>query len=131
MMRVRGPILLVVALLGGCSAPCEEVPISRNFAPDNNHIAYVTGRNCGATADFATVVRIGRSDADKDSAQEVFVADSNHGRATTFDRGVPVVRVTWLDARHLHVAGVNEARVFKNQARSDGISISYGKLTVD
>jgi len=122
---MRRYLLPLIAGLSSCSqAPLctsDVVQVARD--PGSDRYAVTESRNCGATTDFATVVRVGRASQLQDDAQEVFVADD--GGAAGGKRGTIWTNVVWTGPGHLLIARVSRARVFKHLATSNGAAISY------
>jgi len=118
-------LLPLIAGLSGCSvAPLctsDVVQVARD--PGSNRYAVTESRNCGATTDFATVVRVGRANQAQDDAQEVFVADE--GGTGGGRRGTIWTNVVWTGPGHLLIARASHARVFKQLAVSNGAVITY------
>lgn len=124
---MRRYLLPLIAGLGSCSqAPLctsDVVQVARD--PGSDRYAVTESRNCGATTDFATVVRVGRARQPQDDAQEVFVADSDDGEAASGKRGTIWTNVVWTGPGHLLIARASRARVFKQLAASNGATIRY------
>jgi hypothetical protein len=118
-------LLSLIAVLSGCSqAPLctsDVVQVARD--PGSDRYAVTESRNCGATTDFATVVRVGRASQAQDDAQEVFVADDGGARGGR--RGTIWTNVVWTGPGHLLIARASHARVFKQLATSNGAAIIY------
>ena len=121
------PYLLAFLSLAGCgTAPlCSSKIVQVARDPGSDRYATVTSRNCGATTDYATVVRVGRASEPQDEAEEVFVADSNHGAATEGNGGTIWIDVYWPKPGQLFVARASHARVFKQRASANQVSIDY------
>lgn len=120
-------LLSLIAVLSGCSqAPrCTSDVVQLARDPGSDRYAVTESRDCGATADFATVVRVGRASQPRDEAQEVFVADSDLGEAVSGKRGTIWTNVVWINPGHLLIAHASRARVFKQLATTNGAVISY------
>ena len=120
-------LLPLIAVLSSCSrAPlCASDVIQVARDPRSDRYAVTESRNCGATTDFATIVRVGRASQAQDDAQEVFVADSDDGEAASGKRGTIWTNVVWTSPGHLLIARASHARIFKQLATSNGATISY------
>jgi hypothetical protein len=122
---MRRYLLPLIAGLSSCSqAPLcasDVVQVARD--PGSDRYAVTESRNCGATTDFATVVRVGRAGLPQDEAQEVFVADD--GGVAGGRRGTIWINVVWTGPGHLLIARASRARVFKQLAVSNGTAITY------
>ncbi len=121
---MRRYLLPLIAGLGSCSqAPLctsDVVQVARD--PGSDRYAVTESRNCGATTDFATVVRVGRAGR-QDEAEEVFVADERGAGGGR--RGTIWTNVVWTGPGHLLIARASRARVFKQLAVSNGTAITY------
>ena len=117
--------LLLVAVLNRCSQTplCTSEVIETARDPGSDRYAVTEARNCGATTDVATVVRVGRASQAQDAAQEVFVADD--GADGSGPRGTVWTNVIWTRPGHLLIARATRAHVFKQLAASNGATISY------
>ncbi len=78
--------------------------------PDRAMKVVIFTRDCGATSDFSTQLFVLRvSDPVPDGGGNVFVADTNRGRASRS------VDVRWVAARAVEVSHDAGARVFKDE----------------
>lgn len=118
---------LLSLLLSGCGSGglCSSELLQIAHDPGSGRFAVTERRDCGATVDIATVVRVGTGGENAKDATEVFVADSNHGAATDNSRGAVWMSVVWTDAGKLLVAYASQARVFKREPKARGASIRY------
>jgi hypothetical protein len=94
-------------------------------SPDGRRHAVVFERDCGATTDFTTqvsVLTLGRS---VNGGGNVFVTDSDHGKAAAGPGGGPNVTVRWLDKRTLEIRYDARARIFSQDSRHDDTEIRY------
>jgi len=118
-------LLPLIAVLSSCSqiplCTSDVLQVARD--PGSDRYAVTESRNCGATTEVATVVRVGRASQAQDDAQEVFVADD--GGAGGGRRGMIWTNVVWTGAGHLMIARTSHARVFKQLATSNGATIRY------
>lgn len=123
-MRRFAPAYLLMTI--GCSpnvdCATDVVGVARDIGSDRYAVTEV--RNCGATTDFTTVVRVGRASEPQSDAVEVFVADSGPGQATTSERGAIATTVTWIAPSSLTIAHDPQARVFKRVTAAKGATIS-------
>jgi hypothetical protein len=103
-----------------CSSEVKE----RTRDSDSDLYATTDLRNCGATTDYATVVRVGRI-SDPDNLEEVFVADSNHGQATPATGGLIWMSVGWTKRGSLSISYATNARVFRKLPTAKQATISY------
>ena len=120
-------LLLLTMALGGCSQTplCASRVVEVTRDPGSDRYAVTESRDCGATTDVATIVRVGRASQLQDDAEEVFVADSGDGEAADGQRGTIWTNVVWTGPGQLQIARASHARVFKQLAASNGARISY------
>lgn len=127
MVKMLRLYCLMALSLTGCGAEplcsSEVLQVTRDLGSDRYATTKV--RNCGATADYATIVSVGRASEPQSDATEVFVADSDHGAATNGQRGAVWMDVIWSAPGRLSVAYASKARIFKRKPGAKGASISY------
>lgn len=126
------PILLGLAaafiaprlFMGLCRNTVAEVIPS----PDGSHKAVAFDRSCGATTDFSTRISVLRMDsALPDDGGNIFVADSDHGKAATGKWGGPRVGVSWDGGAHLRVTYASKSRIFKQESAAKEIAVTYAE----
>ncbi len=119
--------LLPASALGGCgSTPlCSTEIVHKAYDRGSDRYALVEARDCGATTDTATVVKVGRSSRPADAATEVFVADSDHGATNLQRAGNIWLSVVWPRPGVLSIAYASKARIFRREPKVDGASINY------
>jgi len=109
----------IVASTSGCGL-CGNADFREYPSPDRAMKVVVFTRDCGATTDFSTQLSVLRgADSMPGGIGNAFVADSNHGQAST------AVDVRWLDARTVEVYHSAHARVFKAETSVGGIRIVH------
>jgi hypothetical protein len=110
--------LVLPILLTGCGMEptCSSEVKEKTYDREGGYYATTEVRDCGATADYATVVRVGRMSESKDQAQEVFIADSDHRIWTS---------VGWPRPGQLSVSYATNARVFKKLETAKQAAITY------
>lgn len=121
-------IALLLALgLAGCSSQssCASKILQVVRDPGSDRYATIEVRDCGATTGFATVVRVGRASEPQARAEDVFVADGDHGAAPVGPRGAVLMNAVWTANGKLSIAYASQARVFKNASGAKGATISY------
>ena len=120
---------LSIALLG--LSACDEAPLCSSEVaqvardPGSDRYATTASRNCGATTDYATVIRVGRASESEADAEEVFVADSDHGAARNGGGGRIWTEVAWTKSGQLSINYASGARVFKQLSTAKQARISY------
>lgn len=121
-----GFFVVLGALLGGCywflfgafspDGMCANELVQRVPSPDKKLEAVVFQRNCGATTDFTTQVSVlPAGQPVPGGAGNVWIADSDKGRARTGPGGGPDVDVVWQDNNHLQLRHDARARVFQTK----------------
>lgn len=119
--------LCCVMILGltGCDIdpPCSSqvLQVARDIGSDR--YAATVLRDCGATTDYATVVRVGRAGESQSAAQDVFVAD--RGEAYSFSGHAIWTSVVWTRPGQLSIAYATKARVFRRERAAKGATIRY------
>src|SRR5437764_7339497 len=108
------------ALLSGM---CGNEPLSEVPSPDGTFKAIVFQRDCGATTGFSTQISILKTNQSlPNESGNLFVADTDHGKAPSGPGGGPEVRVTWVATRSLRVAHHQDARVYLANHNASGVS---------
>jgi hypothetical protein len=125
-VRLQGLSLLPILALAGCgnrpSCSSDRANLTRD--PGSDLYAVTEVRNCGATSDYATIIRVGRAPEPDEDAIEIFVGDTDHGAAA--EQGDALwTSVVWTAPRHLSVAYAVHARSFKQIASAKGASITF------
>ena len=92
---------------------------------DGRRHAVIFARDCGATTDFSTQVAILTAARTVTGGGNVFVVDSDHGKAIAGPGGGPRVAVRWLDRRTLEIHYDSRARIFAQEKRQDDTDIRY------
>ena len=95
-------------------------------APDHRARVVVFERDCGATSDFSTqVVILRRGEELGDRSGDVFVVDSDHGRAAAGPGGGPWVEATWASPDSILIRFDDQARIFHQSTIVGGILVRY------
>lgn len=126
-MRAITLLLLALLALAGCGKEpaCSSTVSKVSRDPGSDLAAMTELRGCGATTDYATIVRVGRIGEPPDDMAEVFIADTDHGAATEGDRGAVWTSVVWTAPRRLSVAYASRARVFRHIGEVGDTTIVY------
>ena len=118
-----------VASVAACldvSAGCGNEQLNEVPSPDRTRRAVVFQRECGATAPFSTQVSILPAGATlPDSSGNVFVADTDHGRAEAGPGGGPGVSVRWIAGDTLEVRYDPRARIFVQEVHGPGAEVRF------
>ena len=105
---------------------CANEQISSVDAPDHRARVVVFERDCGATTDFSTqVVILRRGEELGDRSGDVFVVDSDHGRAAAGPGGGPWVEATWTSPDSIVIRFDDQARIFHQSTIVGGIAVRY------
>ena len=105
---------------------CGNKEIRSAESPNHRTRVIVFERDCGATTDFTTQVIILRSGEKLgDRGGDVFVVDSDHGRAAPGPGGGPWVEAQWLSSDSLLIRYDDRARIFQQSIVAGGISVRY------
>jgi len=105
---------------------CGVSLVRRVPSPDGRWEAVLFERDCGATTDFATHVSVLRTGAKlPNKPGNLFIADSDHGRAPLVDGNVINVSIQWAGPDSLVVRYDRKARVFSQEPKVQGISVVY------
>jgi len=105
---------------------CGVSLVRRVPSPDERWEAVLFERDCGATTDFATHVSVLRTGAKlPNKPGNLFIADSDHGRAPLVDGNVINVSIQWAGPDSLVVRYDRKARVFSQEPKVQGISVVY------
>ena len=84
-------------------------------------------RDCGATTGFSTQASIlGASDTLQGSGN-VFIADTDHGKAPSGPGGGPQLAARWISRDTLELRYHPQARVFRADSAQRGVTIRYVK----
>jgi hypothetical protein len=111
--------------VAGCSAVCENVPITTLRSPGDSHTAIVFRRDCGATTGFNTHVSLVPGQADNaDGGGNVWVADDS-GAVRRGAWGGPDVALSWAAPDTLVVRYPIGTRVFKAEDSVEGVAVRY------
>lgn len=124
---MRSLLLALLIPLSACgmdpACDTKVLQVARDIGSDRYAATEV--RNCGATTDLATVVRVGRASEPQSDAIEVFVADSDHGNATDGMGGSIFMNVVWTAPGKLAIVHDERGRVFKRVDEAKGATIKY------
>lgn len=105
---------------------CGNEKLAEFPSPDGEFKAVVFKRDCGATTGFSTQVSVMRREAALGNASgNVFVEDTDHGRAPSGRGGGPEAKVVWIGNRALRIDHHVKARVFVAHALVDGVAVTY------
>lgn len=95
---------------------CEDSVTRQSASPDGRSKAVLLVRNCGATSDYSTIVKVlSKSDSD-DDGDEVFIV-----------KGDPEIRLSWQGDSELKITCdvCSTEQIFKRIFSLQGVSINY------
>jgi hypothetical protein len=119
-------LVSIATLLGGCGL-CNNDEQFRVASPDSALEAVIFQRDCGATTGFSTQISIVTKGSKlPNGGGNLFLADTDHGKAPAASWGGPEVAVDWVSKRTVRVVTPRGARVFHKEP---AISISTGILS--
>ena len=127
MVRVA-PICCMVAsvmLASGCAEPCANSVVASAASPDGAHSAVVFQRDCGATTGFSTQISVIDDSGPPTGGGNAFIADDDHGAATSGAWGGPWADIRWLSADHLLIRYAARSRLYHRQPNVSGVRISF------
>ncbi|MBL8398538.1 MAG: hypothetical protein JNL84_10415 [Candidatus Accumulibacter sp.] len=105
---------------------CGNLVLSESLSPNGKLKAVVFSRDCGASTDFSTHISLLKAgDRLSNTGGNLFVADSNHGKAPANQHGGPVVTIRWVSDEQLRVERHALARVFKSVPSHRDIEVEY------
>ena len=119
-------VFMLIILLTGCRADRYNSEVGRTDSPDGLYTAVAFVRNIDATTDFSTQVSILRLGAGLDNrAGNIFIGDSDHGRAAGLKDHSYWMKILWTSPTELLVQYDQNIRVFKKIDKYKSISIRY------
>ena len=119
-----------VALEWAARGMCGSTFLSEAISPDSARKVVVYEFDCGATTGFATHVSLLTRNARLGSAPgNLFVADTDHGRAPAGPGGGPAVSVHWRSVTEVEVRHDPRARTFVADTLVDGVRVRYVQIS--
>ncbi len=98
-------------------------------SPDKQYKAIVFNRDAGATTGFNAQLSILKSNSTlPDDGGNVFICDSDHGKAPVASWGGPELRIEWQNSDILKIRYHENVRVFKSKKQFENIKIEYEKF---
>ena len=119
----------MATLVYGCSDACQNSIVSTAVAPSGDFRAVLFQRDCGATTGFSSQVSVTDADDAPSGGGNAFVADTDHGLASSAMWGGPWVELRWLSPRQLLIRYDAKARVFTQNATVSEMTVTYEKVT--
>jgi len=134
-MKRRSPLIfaiILVALNSSCAsissslAGCGNDVAKEVRSPSGKKKAVIFERDCGATTSFTTQVSILSSNRSlPNEIGNVFVANTDHGKARAGSWGGPLVELSWIDDTHLLLRYDRLAEVSKREQLVGDVNIGY------
>ena len=105
---------------------CQNQVLAEVPAPNRRARAIVFQRSCGATTAFSTQVSLlAAARPLPNEGGNVFIADTDHGRAPAGPGGGPIVEVRWVKPAELEVRHDTRARVLSADSLVNGVRIRF------
>ncbi len=108
---------------------CRNQLLAEIPSPDKVYRVIVFQRDCGATTGCSTQVSVLKS---KEKLQNVsgnlFIANTDYGKAPSGTGGGPAVKISWIDSRSILLIHHKDARVFFANPRVFEVSAIYDYL---
>lgn len=124
-------IYFVIALNSFASGMCGSKLEESKLSPNGELKILIFSLNCGAISDFSTQISIVESNykLQNDDAGNVFSADSDHGIAKMNEsKEIIELKTKWLNDKTLEIEYPENARIFKNEDKINGVEIIYKKI---
>lgn len=108
---------------------CGNQILSSARLPEANVNVVVFERDCGATTGFSTQVSlIKEGEKLPNEPGNIFVADTNHGKAPSGEGGGPELQIEVISRNRIRILHHQDVRVFDKQNQWNGIYIEYENL---
>jgi hypothetical protein len=120
----------IFLVLGACDDACSNDVITRLASPDGKREAVMFQRDCGATTGYSTqisIVNVGQAPA---GGGNTFRADDDHGAASLGDWGGSWAEMKWLASDRLLVRHADKSRIFEQDDKVAGVSVSYESVAM-
>lgn len=107
---------------------CGNSIIEEVLSPNGINKLIVFERNCGATTGFSTQVSVMNSEGMlPNEGGNLFIADTDHGKAPSGPGGGPKVEVTWRNDNLVIIKHHNNARIHKSESKLKNVNVSHEK----
>jgi Family of unknown function (DUF5412) len=105
---------------------CRNQILSESFSPDQTYRVVVFQRDCGATTGFSTQVSVLKvMEILPNESGNLFIADTDHGKAPSGMGGGPEVKISWVGSRSVHLTHHKNARIFFSNLHVLEVSATY------
>jgi hypothetical protein len=124
--------LILIAVIGALVAPkllrgaCKNSIIEEISSPDKKNKIVIFTRDCGATTGHSTQVSlIAAGQKLQNTAGNLFIADTDHGKAPSGSTGGPIINASWESNDKILIEYHEQIRVFKAEEEASKIKIKY------
>jgi hypothetical protein len=119
--------VLFSVMFYGCMPPmeCQNQQLSSVSAPNRELRAVTFERSCGATTGFSTQISLLGTNEEATTSGNLFIADTDHGKAPSGPGGGPRVSAEWRGADTLLIRHHPNARVFKAEKTLGGVVVLF------
>ena len=105
---------------------CGNKFLSEMPSPDRIYRVVVFQRDCGATSGFSTQVSVLKAgELLPNQSGNLFIADTDRGKAPSGMGGGPEVRLSWIGSRSVRLIYHKNTRVFLANPRFSEVSATY------
>ena len=119
-------MLFTHTIQGEFDEMCENKFLSETPSPDRIYRVVVFERSCGATSGFSSQVSVLKSgETLPNQSGNLFIADTDRGKAPSGIGGGPEVRLSWTGLRSVRLIHHKNARVFLANPRFLEVSVVY------
>jgi len=129
---ITGIAALKFGLFPLLPALCGNEPVATEQSPDSQLKIVVFERDCGATTDFTTQVSLlNRTSELVNTPGNIFIADTDRGRAPSGPKGGPRVTVHWVTNDSVEIQFDRRARVVRLVHTQGRVRIAYSHFQRD
>jgi hypothetical protein len=118
--------LIIFGLLGGFGG-CGNDLLKTISSPSGGRKLVIFQRDCGATTGFSTQASLLPARDRLRGSGNVFIADTDHGRAPSGPGGGPQLDARWIAEDMLELRYHPQARVFLADSVQPGVTIRFVK----
>jgi hypothetical protein len=107
---------------------CGNKIIEEDLSPDQKNKITIFVRDCGATTAFSTHASIiSAQSSHPNEGGNLFVSDTDHGKAPSGPGGGPKVEVMWKDNNSIIIKHHKNNRIIKAESKLRNINVFYEK----
>lgn len=131
LMLVSLALLFITASCTNIAGDCENELLNEVRSPNGKLKAVIFQRDCGATTRVSTQVSIlPNGERLSNEGGNIFVADTDHGKAPSGAGGGPSVEVRWVSENELLIRYDSRARVFHSEQSLNNVEIRYEQASL-